>query len=98
MLDFYLLEDARPKPGYPEQDGLKFVLGLDLETFHNLVNTGAIDPRFDYFSDFRWREQVVRQMYDRLVEAPNKTAAIDRLVDALAKAMVSKCGIVAYCD
>ncbi len=52
MFDFYLITDEQRKPDYPEQVGLKFIAGINLKTYENLIKKGSINSRFDYYSGF----------------------------------------------
>jgi len=61
MLDFYLIDDDKAKPNYPEQSGLKFIGSLDEKTFSNLKSKKLIGNQFDYYSDFRWRTTIIGQ-------------------------------------
>ena len=65
MLDFYLIPDELPKPNSPGK--LEYLAGLDHATYDRLVGKGFIDPRFDFFTDFRWEFRLVKQMYLKVV-------------------------------
>ena len=98
MLDFYLINDDQPKPNYPEQLSLEFVVGLDSKTFESLIKKGLIDSRFDYYSDFRWNLKVIEQINLNIVKAKNLDSDIDKLNLIINKALELKSGLIAYCD
>lgn len=98
MLDFYLIKDDQPKPNYPEQVPLEFITGLNSKTFENLIKKGLIDSRFDYYSDFRWNINLVKQINLKIAKAKNSDSDIDKLNLIINKALKLKCGIIAYCD
>ncbi|MCD8433606.1 hypothetical protein LNJ05_12615 [Tenacibaculum finnmarkense genomovar ulcerans] len=98
MLDFYLIKDDQPKPNYPEQVSLEFVIGLDSKTFESLIKKRLIDSRFDYYSDFRWNLKVIEQINLNIVKAKNLDSDIDKLNLIINKALELKSGIIAYCD
>lgn len=62
MLDFYLIDDLQAKPNYPDPKDLKFVGGLDNQTFKRLKDKKIIADRFDYYSDFRWDTTLIKQI------------------------------------
>lgn len=96
MLDFYLIKDEQKKPDYPEQENLEFVSGIDYNTYERLINKGVIDKRFDYYSDFRWNSQMIKQMMNKEVEKLNPDIA--KLNDILRKAIEKNSGLIAFCD
>ncbi|WP_378173242.1 hypothetical protein [Aquimarina sp. SS2-1] len=71
MLDFYLINDEQPKPSYPEQANLEFISGLNSKTFESLKEKEIIDSRFDYYSDFRWNFQLVKQISKKVTKKKN---------------------------
>ena len=98
MLDFYIIKDEQPKPNYPEQVNLEFISGLDSRTFDNLISKGVIDSRFDYYSDFRWNNSLIKQINSKVSKIKNSDSDIDKLNLILKKALELECGIIAYCD
>ncbi len=98
MLDFYLINDEKPKPNYPEQANLEFILGLDSGVFERLIKKGLIDSRFDYYSDFRWSSKLIEQINIKVSISKKSDSDFDQLSLILKKALESKCGIIAYCD
>ncbi len=98
MLDFYLIKDEQPKPNDPEQAKLKFIIGMNSKTFENLIKKRIIDSRFDYYSDFRWNNQFIKQIKTKTINNNNSDSDIERLNTILKKAIESKCGIIAYSD
>lgn len=98
MLDFYLIKDEQPKPDYPEQINLEFVLGLDIITFNNLVKKGVIETKFDYYSDFRWSSELIKQISIKILNTEKLGTDVTKLDFILKKALKSRSGIIAYCD
>ena len=96
MLDFYLIKDEQKKPDYPEQENLEFVSGIDYETYERLIIKGMIDKRFDYYSDFRWNNQMVKQIMNK--KGKERNSDFEKLSDILKKAIEKNCGLIAYCD
>jgi hypothetical protein len=99
MLDFYIIEDDKPKPRDPEQMSLTHAGGLDDKTFHNLQKKGIIDQRFDFYSDFRWGTQLVSQM-QQTIQRKNMGGDTDvqKLVLLLDLAGQKESGLIAYGD
>lgn len=99
MLDFYTIEDDRPKPNYPAQQNLKYVGGLDNKTFHNLQQKGIIDDRFDYYSDFRLGTQVIAEIRKRIeTKKMEKDSDVQLLLNLLEIAEQENSGLIAYGD
>ena len=96
MLDFYLIKDEQKKPDYPEQENLEFVSGIDYKTYERLIHKEIIDNRFDYYSDFRWNSQMIKQIMDKMRE--KKDSDFEKLNDILIKATETNNGLIAYCD
>lgn len=96
MLDFYLIKDEQTKPDYPEKANLEFVGGIDYKTYESLVNKEIIDKRFDFYSDFRWNSQIIKQIMEKKRE--KQDSDFEKLKNILRKAIVKKSGIIAYCD
>lgn len=98
MLDFYFIPDNQPKPDYPDGD-LAFAGGLDDRVFSNLQKKGIIDEHFDYYSDFRWNESILKQIRNRIDEkqipADTDILKLLHLIDA---ALGKKVGLIAYGD
>ena len=98
MLDFYLINDEQPKPDYPEQANLKYISGLNSKTFENLKDKGIIDYRFDYYSDFRWNIELVKQISRKAAKKRESDTDFEKLFEILNEALESKSGVIAYCD
>jgi hypothetical protein len=99
MLDFYLLKDDQSKPEYPEKAGLEFVGELDFKVFDQLQRKGVIDTRFDYYSDFRWETEFIKQIRMNIVQKYEK-ADVDelQLLHLVEVAYLQKSGLIAYGD
>lgn len=98
MLDFYFLKDDVTKPGNGPS-ALDFAGNLDDKTFSNLQKKGIIDNRFDYYSDFRWSELLLKQIRERIdlkqMQTDTDVVKLLRLIDA---ALNQKSGLIAYGD
>ena len=99
MLDFYIIEDDKPKPSNPGQSNLTYAGGLDDRTFYNLKRKGIIDDRFDYYSDFRWGTQLIAQIrktiQNRKMERDSDVQSLLTLLDFAGR---QKSGLIAYGD
>jgi hypothetical protein len=106
MLDFYLIDDEQAKPSYPEQTNLEYAGGINLATFEELQRLRFIEDRFDFWTDYRWSNQQVKQKSDVLIkdypdlpenrykpEKPEKT-----LWMILEKAVRTGQGLIAFAD
>ena len=98
MLDFYLIKDDQSKPSYPEQEDLEFITGLDFNTFDSLINKGIIDSNFDYYSDFRWSFDLIKQINLKVLKSKKTDTDFDKLNLIIKRSLKLKCGIIAYCD
>jgi hypothetical protein len=99
MLDFYIIKDDQPKPGYPEQAGLEFVGGLDDKTFDNLQNKGIIYKRFDYYSDFRLGTVVIKQIRQNILQKRMQADLdVKKLIHLFDIADRQQSGLIAYGD
>ena len=98
MLDFYFIAEETSKP-INEPSGLNFAGDLDDKTFSNLQKKGIIDDRFDYYSDFRWSELLLKQIRERIdlkqMQTDTDVIKLLRLIDA---ALEMKSGLIAYGD
>ena len=98
MLDFYFIPDdtSKPNDGPPVLD---FVGDLDPKTFSNLQKKGVIDDRFDYYSDFRWSETLVKQIR-QIIESKQMHSDTDvkQLLELLDSAIAKQSGLIAYGD
>lgn len=99
MLDFYILKDEQALPNHPEKLGLEFVGGLDEKTFHNLLNKGIIDKRFDYYSDFRLGTPLILQIRQTILQKQLQADAdVKMLTQLLDRADKKQSGLIAYGD
>lgn len=98
MLDFYFISEETTKPNYPDKD-LELAGSLDAKTFDNLVRKGIIDSRFDYYSDFRWSELLIKQIRQNSngmrLESDSDVKQLLRLIDS---ALSKQSGLIAYGD
>lgn len=97
MLDFYLLSDEEKKPKPDKLDDLDFAGGLEINVFHRLVKKGVIDSRFHYYSDFRWRSQLIQQMTSK-ADKLNVDTDVKKLKEMLNKAAIKNSGLIALAD
>jgi hypothetical protein len=99
MLDFYIIEDDKPKPSNPGQSNLTYAGGLDDRTFDNLQRKGIIDGRFDYYSDFRWGTELIEQIQKTVqTKRMEKDSDVQSLLVLLEIAGRQKSGLIAYAD
>ena len=99
MLDFYLIQDDQPEPEYPEQAELEFAGGLDYKSFENLRAKGLIADRFDYYTDFRWGTDLIRQINEQINKKSGESDSdVKQLIDLLDQAIQKESGLIAYCD
>lgn len=98
MLDFYFIKDNQTNPNDPDND-LELAGSLAAKTFDNLVRKGMIDSRFDYYSDFRWSELLIKQIRqnsERMqLESDSDVKQLLRLIDS---ALSKQSGLIAYGD
>ena len=99
MLDFYIINDKHSNPDYPKQINFEYVGGLEYRTFENLKTKGLIEDSFDYYSDFRWNSNFVKQKYNSLIKIENQNDSdIRTFFELISKAKEVNCGLIAYCD
>ena len=99
MLDFYIIEDDKPKPNYPEQANLTYAGGLDGKTYDRLQRKEIIDKRFDYYSDFRWGTELIEQIRKTIqIKRMEKDSDVKSLLVILDLAGQQNSGLIAYCD
>ena len=98
MLDFYFIKDGATKPENGPS-ALDFAGNLDDKTFANLQKKGIIDSHFNYYSDFRWSEGILRQIRERSdpkqMHSDTDVVKLLRLTDA---ALDKKSGLIAFGD
>ena len=97
MLDFYLLSDVETEPKIEELDNLDYAGGLEFDTYNRLVGKGIIDSSFDYYSDFRWGNQLIEQIASK---ANNFTgdSDVNKLIEIIKKAINREIGLIAFGD
>ena len=99
MLDFYIIQDDKPIPDFPEQADLVFAGGLDYLTFENLKKKGIIEDSYNYYSDFRWEKTIIEQKIKKInQDRLESDIDIKNLLTLLDKAHVNDSGLIAYCD
>lgn len=97
MLDFYFIADETIKPYSPS--GLEIAGALDDKTFANLQKKGIIDDRFDFYSDFRWNEALLKQMRERIVQKQLHTDTdVVKLLRLIDTAIKNQNGLIAFGD
>ena len=98
MLDFYFINDNQTSPNYPNQD-LELAGSLDAKTFNNLIRKGMIDSRFDYYSDFRWSEMLVKQIRQTIEDKQFYSDTDgEKLLLLMDTAISRQSGLIAYGD
>lgn len=99
MLDFYLIEDHKSKPDSPGQTDLKFIGGLNADTFERLQRKGVFQNPLDYYSDFRLSHRLVKQMKQHILEKQFQfDTDVKKLLSLLDIAEKAECGLIAYGD
>ena len=97
MLDFYLISDSEGKPKPEKLDSLDYAGGLESDIFDRLVRKGIIDSRFDYYSDFRWGNQLIQQI-DSKANDLNTDTDVKKLKEIIDKAVIKESGLIAFGD
>lgn len=97
MLDFYLISDDIEDPEFPEQIGLLLAGGLDDKTFTDLKLRRIIEENYNFYSDFRWTKETVKQKYD-LTKLISHDSSVKKMIDILSKAVEQERGLIAFCD
>ncbi|MBO2031823.1 hypothetical protein J4D99_10535 [Siccationidurans ginsengisoli] len=92
MLDFFFIRDEQPR----SSDQLSPAGGIAYEEFINSQEASVIDNYLDYYGDFRWSSQLVRQK--RALLTPAVEAAIPNLASILKQAFAAECGLIAFGD
>lgn len=97
MLDFYIIPDSEETPKPDKVDKLDYAGGLELEIFYRLKKKGIIDSRFGFFSDFRWDNQLVKQIDSKgkVLSTDTDIKELKRIID---KAINSESGLIAIGD
>lgn len=97
MMDFYLIKDSEPIPNFPDDD-LQFLGYLDLKTFNRLQKIGLISNRYDFYSDFRWSTDILKQVENQILNSSSDNSDIKKIKEIITNALEKNCGILAYCD
>ena len=97
MLDFYLISDSEEKPKPDKLDNLDYAGGLGSDIYDRLVKKGIIDSRFDYYSDFRWGNQLVKQIESK-ANIFNTDSDVIKLKKIIDKAINKELGLIAFGD
>ncbi|KXX69452.1 hypothetical protein [Flammeovirga sp. SJP92] len=97
MLDFYLISDSAVKPKPDKLHSLDYVGGLESDIYDRLIKKGIIDSRFDYYSNFRWGNQLVRHLDSKIKEfgSDSDVSVLKRIIEI---ALSSGTGLIAYGD
>ncbi|MEO1054835.1 MAG: hypothetical protein AAFX87_29650 [Bacteroidota bacterium] len=95
MLDFHLIKDNE---SIHSDHTFKYVNGIEIKAFAELQRREHIEERFDYYSDFRWSTEQVKQKLEAMSRLPNLTEAELKLQAILETAQGQGCGLVAFCD
>ncbi len=97
MLDFYIIPDSKGKPKPDKLNELEYVGGLEPEVFDRLVRKGFIDSRFDFYSDFRWGSQLIKQININIREY-NNDSDVNHLKKIIGKVQDVESGLIVYGD
>ncbi len=97
MLDFYIISDSEGKPKPDKLKNLDYSGGLESEVYERLVRKGIIDSRFDFYTDFRWNNQLVEQIETKTKEfhSDSDVKALKKIID---KAINTKSGLISFGD
>ncbi|MDF3027047.1 MAG: hypothetical protein K0S23_1354 [Fluviicola sp.] len=97
MLDFYFIPNDQTKPPYPTD--LEFAGELDGNVFGRLQSKGIIDKRFDYYSDFRWSEVLLKQIRKTIDDKQlHSDTDVKKLLQFVDTALEKQSGLIAYGD
>lgn len=97
MLDFYIIPDSKGKPKPDKLNELEYVGSLEPEVFDRLVRKGLIDSRFDFYSDFRWGSQLIKQININIREYSNDSD-VNHLKKIIDKVQDVESGLIVYGD
>lgn len=97
MLDFYLISDSEGKPKPDKLGNLDYAGGLEPDIYDRLVRKGIIDSRFDYYSDFSWGNQLVKQIESK-ANSFNTDSDVIKLKKIIDKAIYKEFGLIAFGD
>ncbi|GAB5523040.1 MAG: hypothetical protein Roseis2KO_09120 [Roseivirga sp.] len=97
MLDFYIIPDSHGKPESDDLSRLEYAGGLEFDVYERFTRKGLIDPRFDFYSDFRWNSTLVHEIL-RSVENNQPDSDFSQLISILNAAKCKECGLIAYGD
>jgi hypothetical protein len=97
MLDFYLIPDHQPKPN--SFNALEFIGGIEEKAFDELQNIEVIDKHYDYYSDFRLSNAVIKQKLDLINQyGLNNSLNISKFLEILENANRNGVGLIARGD
>jgi len=98
MLDFYLIPSHLPShPGDPSS--LQHAGELNDQVYSRLQQKKLIEERYDYYSDFRWNGEHVRQKLQLIREQEMaQDPGVKKLLQILLLAEKAGYGLVAYGD
>jgi hypothetical protein len=92
MLDFSFITDGQSM----RIRGLNHVGGIEWKEFEVAQKLQLIEKQCDYYGDFRWSSQQVRQK--RATLTPAIEAVVPHLAAILKQAFVAECGLAAFGD
>lgn len=74
--------------------------GIEDDFFFQLQEEGVIEPWFDYYSDFRWRSEIVNRMLLKLLQksVTSQSHVRTSFIGILQKAADAKSGLMAFGD
>ncbi|QCK15806.1 hypothetical protein [Mangrovivirga cuniculi] len=97
MLEFYKIADSENRNNQNHLKDSMFAGEIEHDVFNRLVKKGIIDKRFDYFTDFRWGSDVIKQIKNKLTNFENDSDIIilARIVNVIKE---DDYGLIGYCD
>jgi hypothetical protein len=97
MLDFYIISDSEVNPKPDKIDNLDYAGGLEYDIYERLVRKGIINSRFDFYSDFRWGNSLVKQIDSKAKEF-SSDSDVTTLKKIVEKAMNAESGLITLGD
>lgn len=99
MLDFYLIEEQQQTPEYPEEMNLKYLGGLEFQSFSKLKVIGIIDLSFSYYNDYRLNLKQVKEILLKMnLSKWKEDLDLLSFQKILYKAIEAKMELIAFCD
>ena len=92
MLDFNFIRDEQPM----HSKQVSFAGGIEWEEFEKAQAANIIESHHDFYGDFRWSSQNVKQKKAMLT--PAITAEVSNLAAILKQAFAGNFGLVAFGD